>query len=103
MTRLDVHDCRGFEWDDGNVGKIWDRHEVAPGECEQVLLARPLVAASKAEHSPSESRYYALGRRGLGRRLFVVFTVRGDLIRVISARDMSRQEREVFRRAESQD
>jgi uncharacterized DUF497 family protein len=35
--------------------------------------------------------------------LFVVFTIRGDLIRVISARDMSRREKEVFRRAEEQD
>lgn len=81
--------------------KSGKKHEVTPSECEQVFLDRPLVTAPDVEHSDSEDRYYALGRTGLGRRLFVVFTVRDDLIRVISARDMSRREREVFRRAEN--
>lgn len=99
-TRL--HECRGFEWDDANSTKIWERHGVTPSECEQVFLERPLVTAPDVEHSQREHRCYALGRTGLGRRLFVVFTIHGDLIRVISARDMSRREREVFHRAEEQ-
>ena len=99
-TRL--HECRGFEWDDANATKLWERHGVTPSEGEQVFLGRPLVAAPDVGHSQLEYRYYALGRTGLERRLFVVFTIRGDLIRVISARDMSRREREVFRRAEEQ-
>jgi uncharacterized DUF497 family protein len=100
-THLD--ECRGFERDDANATKIWERHAVTPSECEQVLLGRPLVTAPDIHHSRHEARYYALGRTGLGRRLFVVFTIRGDLVRVISARDMSRRERKVFRRAEEQD
>ncbi|WP_459890082.1 BrnT family toxin [Desulfothermus okinawensis] len=32
----------------------------------------------------------------LGRKLFVVFTVRNKKIRIISARDMSRKERKIF-------
>ena len=92
--------CVGFEWDDGNSRKIWERHGVVPSECEQVFLNRPLVVVDDAEHSQNEPRYYALGKTDLGRRLFVVFTVRRDLIRVISARRMSRREREEFARAE---
>jgi uncharacterized DUF497 family protein len=92
--------CVGFDWDDGNSRKIWERHGVLTSECEQVFLNRPLVVTDDASHSQQESRYYALGKTDLGRKLFVVFTVRGELIRVISARGMSRGEREVFTRAE---
>ena len=100
MNKADLSDVRGFEWDDANTHKIWDKHGVAPTECEQVCFRRPLVVAADVGRSDDEERYYALGRTDLGRRLFVVFTLRGERIRVISARDMSRREREVLRRAE---
>jgi uncharacterized DUF497 family protein len=54
------------------------------------------VVASDSKHSQVEDRYYALGRTSADRRLFVVFTMRGTLVRVISARDMSRKERRVY-------
>jgi uncharacterized DUF497 family protein len=50
------------------------------------------VVSSDVRHSKSEKRYYALGQTATGRRLFVVFTVRRKLIRVISVRDMNRNE-----------
>jgi uncharacterized DUF497 family protein len=93
-------ECVGFDWDEWNSRKIWERHGVVPSECEQVMLNRPAVVVDDAAHSQQELRYYALGKTDLGRRLFVVFTVRRDLIRVISARRMSRREREVFARVE---
>jgi uncharacterized DUF497 family protein len=40
---------------------------------------------------------YGLGESDAGRLLFVAFTIRGRLIRVISARDMSRKERRIYR------
>jgi predicted DNA binding CopG/RHH family protein len=48
------------------------------------------------KHSQDEDRYYALGRTSADRRLFVAFTMRGTLVRVISARDMSRTERRAY-------
>lgn len=89
--------CEGFEWDDHNAGKIWQRHGVLPTECEALFFNRPLVVHDDAAHSETERRYYALGQTDTGRALFVVFTVRGRRIRVISARDMSRKERRVYR------
>lgn len=86
----------GFEWDDGNVRKNWDSHRVSAGECEQVFLNQPLVVAADERHSQTEDRFFALGQTGAGRLLFVAFTVRGALIRVISARDMSRRERKEY-------
>ena len=88
--------CTGFEWDDGNAGKNWDRHRVSDGECEEVFFDQPLVALRDDEHSDKEDRLLVLGKTGSGKKLFVVCTVRGDLIRVISARTMTRQEREVY-------
>jgi hypothetical protein len=89
----------GFQWDDGNAPKVWERHEVLPAECEQVFLNRPVLIASDVRHSGQEARYHALGLADAGRRLALVFTVRGPLVRVIAARDMSRRERKVYEQA----
>ena len=88
--------CERFEWDGGNAPKIWERHEVTPGEAEQVFFNRPLVAVGDEKHSSQESRFLALGQTDAGRRLMVVFTFRRTAIRVISARDMSRRERREY-------
>jgi uncharacterized DUF497 family protein len=45
----------------------------------------------------AEPRYYVLGRTNDERHLFIVFTIRKNKIRVISARDMSRKERRIYR------
>jgi uncharacterized DUF497 family protein len=69
---------------------------VSQGECEQVFFNRPLVVAPDLEHSEREGRYAVLGRTNAARGLAVVFTIRGTLVRVISARDMSRRERRIY-------
>ncbi|MBI4875310.1 MAG: BrnT family toxin [Acidobacteria bacterium] len=88
--------CTGFEWDEHNSQKNWEKHKVAVRECEQVFFNVPLVVEADPRHSQREPRFYCLGRTDSGRLLFVVFTARGRLIRVISARDMNRKEREVY-------
>ena len=100
---MDWQRCRGFQWDTANAEKIWEKHRVTRSECEQLFFNRPLVVADDEKHSRVEQRFYALGRTDGGRKLFAVFTVRDDLIRVISARDMSRRERRVFERAEAEE
>jgi len=89
----DLTRCTGFDWDEGNLLKNWEKHRVSASECEQVFFNQPLVAGEDAKHSGQEFRFYALGQTDSGRRLFVVFTVRGTLIRVISARETNRRER----------
>jgi hypothetical protein len=90
--------CTGFDWDEGNLLKNWEKHGVSAGECEQVFFNRPLLAQPDLRHSDSEIRFYALGQSDSGRRLFFAFKVREDRIRVISARDMSRTERRSYER-----
>ncbi len=89
--------CSGFEWDKANVDKNRRKHNVSPAECEQVFFNQPLIVADDAEHSQQENRYYVLGRTDNGRLLFIVFTIRKNLIRVISARDMSHKERRFYK------
>ena len=91
---------RGFQWDEGNAEKNLVAHQVTRFEIEQVFLRRPMVRDEFTQRPGGEHRYYALGQTNAGRRLFVVFTTRDQLIRVISARDMSRRERRAYIRAE---
>lgn len=91
--------CSGFEWDEGNSEKNWVTHGVACGEAEEVFFNVPLVLAPDPKHSQAEDRYYGLGVTNAGRPLFVVFTIRGDLVRVVSGRDMSRRERRRYEQA----
>jgi uncharacterized DUF497 family protein len=88
--------CAGFEWDENNSNKIWIKHHVSPSECEQAFLNIPLIIFDDKKHSFIEKRYYALGATDGRKHLFIVFTVRNQKIRVISARDMNRKERKEY-------
>jgi hypothetical protein len=90
----------GFDWDDGNARKN-DRHGVSGAEAEQIFFISPLLLLDDPQHSDVERRYHALGKTFEDRRLHVSFTLRKDatLIRVISARDMSRKERAIYEQA----
>jgi uncharacterized DUF497 family protein len=88
---------KGFEWDQGNVSKNWEKHKVTHLECEEIFFNEPLIVQQDKTHLTSEERYFALGKTDRGRVLFVVFTIRGDKIRVISARDASKKERRYYR------
>lgn len=95
-AELILEKCLGFQWDDGNVHKNWINHEVTVIECEQVFFNQPLLVVDDLKHSQLEKRYYALGKTDMERKLFIVFTIRESLIRVISARDMNKNERKIY-------
>jgi uncharacterized DUF497 family protein len=88
--------CTGFEWDKHNSEKIKTKHAVSPVECEQIFFNQPLIAGSDEKHSQTEIRFYVLGLTDAIRLLFLAFTVRGDKLRVISAKDMNKKERRVY-------
>jgi uncharacterized protein len=92
-----------FEWDAGNAEKNWRRHRVSQAECEQVFFNRPLVAVEDVLHSSDEDRFFALGQSDAGRLLFVVYTLRGEKVRVISARDMTRREEKEYELVRAQE
>ena len=84
--------CKGFQWDEGNRDKNWYLHQVSNSECEELFFNLPLIIVRDTKHSQTEQRYYALGQTAANRWLFIAFTLRDDLIRVISARDMNQKE-----------
>lgn len=79
---------------DGLIASQWERQSIA--ESEEVFLNRPLLVRHDPSHSQEERRLYALGQTDEGRYLFVAFTVRQDLIRIISAREMTNRERRFY-------
>ena len=93
-------ECVGFDWDESNTIKNWERHRVTPEEAEDVFFHEPLVARGDAGRSSREKRYRAIGQSSRRRLLIVAYTIRRKLIRVISVRDMNRTEAEEYRRHE---
>jgi uncharacterized DUF497 family protein len=87
----------GFEWEAGNIDKNWAKHSVSNAECEELFLNSPLLIRQDSSHSREEARSTAFGRTDAARPLFIVFLVRNNYIRVISARDMTDKELEVYR------
>ena len=88
--------CIGFQWDKANAEKNWLKHSVTPSECEQIFFNMPLILENDEKHSQKEDRYYALGKTDKHRLIFVVFTIRNNHIRIISARDVNKKERQVY-------
>ena len=86
----------GFDWDGGNIEKNQIKHKVSTVECEEIFFNKPLLLFVDEKHSQIELRHYVLGRTNLNRKLFAVFVIRNNKIRIISARSMSRNERKIY-------
>ena len=97
---IDFSKIVGFEWDDGNARKN-DKHGLSMAESEQVFFNAPLLLLEDGSHSQLEPRLHALGKSDGQRLLHITFTLRqaGQVIRVISVRDMHRKERAVYEQA----
>jgi uncharacterized DUF497 family protein len=83
----------GFQWDRGNSNKNLAKHNVENWECEQAFFNKLLLVLEDPGRSPAEKRWAAFGKTDSNRLLAVIFTKRGNLLRVISARDMNSKER----------
>ena len=89
----------GFEWDQGNERKNVEKHGVSQAEAEQIFVNDPLIVTDDLTHNEREPRYHALGQIDASRLLHVTFTLRSSgtsRIRIISARNMSRKERQRY-------
>lgn len=97
MSKLvvDFAKIEGFDWDNGNKNKNKLKHTVETSECEELFMNSPDFLRDK-QHSQIEERYIAYGKTNKSRKLFVSFTVRDNKIRVISARDQSKKEKQKY-------
>lgn len=89
-----------FEWDSGNRDKNMLSHAVEYWECEEVFIDTKKVILKNKLHSGQENRFILLGKTRRERLLYLVFTIRNDKIRVISARDITkRREIDLYEKA----
>jgi uncharacterized protein len=85
-----------FNWEHGNKDKNWIKHQVDVKESEEVFFNKPLILMEDIVHSQKEDRLIALGKSNHSRHLYLVFTIRDEVIRIISARDQSKKERKYY-------
>ena len=92
---MDIYD---LVWNDDIIEHI-AKHDIIPEEVEEVCFGKPLVVKNKQTPKGLNPTYYALGRTESGRHLFVMFIYfkRGRAM-VITARNMTKDERKYYRR-----
>ena len=81
-----------FEWDPRKAVANLQKHEVSFDEAATAFADPFGIVADDPRHSTDEARVALLGHSESGRLLAVMFTERGDRIRLISARKATRRE-----------
>lgn len=81
-----------FIWDKGNKDKNWLKHKITNRECEEIFFDENKKTFKDKLHSGGEERFRIVGKTKKQRLLFVVFTMRRNKVRVISARDINKKE-----------
>ena len=85
-----------FEWDKKKFKANVNKHGVDFFEASTVFYDDYAYVAPDASHSLGEFRYFILGQTSQGRLLNVSYTERGDVIRLISAREATNAERKGY-------
>ena len=80
-----------FEWDPEKAQKNHKKHGISFADAVEVLSHE--YAITIEDRSSQEQRYITIGLDALGRILVVVYTWRGESIRIISARKATARER----------
>jgi len=84
----------GFSWDKGNINKNLIKHQVKDKKSEEAFFNLPLIVSFDEKHSTkTEKRFQALGKTNQEKKLFIIFTIRKNKIRIISARKQNKNER----------
>ena len=85
-----------FDWDKNKAERNLSKHEVSFEEAQTVFDDPLYVDFYDPEHSEDEDRYLLVGQSNRGRLLIISYTERGNLIRLISAREVTKTERETY-------
>ena len=80
-----------FNWNKGNIQKNM-KHNVNDKETEEVFFDKKRYIFKDKLHSNNEERFRIIGKTKRQRLLFIVFTIRGNKIRIVSARDINKRE-----------
>jgi uncharacterized protein len=86
-----------FEWDEANISHL-ARHGISPAEAEDAILdPHALLLEIQAG---GEERVKAVGLTSSGRIVVVVFTLRGEAIRPITAYEAPIRMQQIYLRGE---
>ena len=85
-----------FEWNPRRAEQNLRKHKVSFGEAATVFNDAVGVTVPDPDHSEDENRYIIIGMSNISRILIVAFAERGDRIRFISARELTRKERKAY-------
>ncbi|MCI0561542.1 MAG: BrnT family toxin [Nitrososphaera sp.] len=84
------------EWDERKAAVNLSKHGVAFKEAKTVFKDPLYIDFYDPDHSDDEHRHLIIGESRQGRLLLVSYTERGNVIRLISAREATRTERRVY-------
>lgn len=85
-----------FDWDAEKAAANARKHGVSFDEAGTVFLDQLALSGPDPDHSMGEARYITFGLSSLGRLLAVSHTHRPGVIRIISARRVTRAERKLY-------
>ena len=85
-----------FEWDPAKAKMHFRKHGIAFREAATVLRDPLGITIFDPDHSDEEDRFITFGFSAAVRLLMVAHTERGEEIRIISARRLTRAEREAY-------
>jgi hypothetical protein len=85
-----------FAWDPAKARVNLRKHGVSFREAASVFRDPLGITSFDPDHSEEEDRFITFGFSGGGRLLMVAHTDRGGIIRLISARELTRKERETY-------
>jgi uncharacterized protein len=88
-----------FEWDKDKAKRNLVKHGIGFPEASTLFSHDPnVISLFDSAHSFDEERYIEIGFSDRGRLLVVVYTQRGDRIRIISARPATFKEEQIYDR-----
>lgn len=85
-----------FEWDDFKALSNKNKHGVPFEEATTAFQDPFLMTFFDEYYSDYEDRFISIGLSEHQRLLLIIHTDRGDAIRIISAREATRKERETY-------
>jgi hypothetical protein len=85
-----------FDWDENKAARNSLKHGVSFEEAKTVFDDPLYVDFYDPNHSNDEKRYLIVGQSSQGKLLIVSYTERRDSICLISAREVTRVEREAY-------
>jgi len=85
-----------FEWDSKKAALNIAKHSVSFAEATTIFGDKRSITIPDPKHSQKEARFVTIGKTFSTNVIVVVYTERGNKIRIISARQASRKERKTY-------